>query len=279
MRTRAGCQMDPVGVRRGLQDALMRSLDSEAHLGSEALVRERRALLHDGADLVQELLLEPVLPYDSTAPIGPIARATGLTDQETGLLTRALFSSPPEGFKLRQHQADSWQIAATDRGRHNPIVTSGTGSGKTEAFLLPVLSRLLLEGRTWQRPHGVERWWEVEQRPRWRQLRPESPDNAMRTMILYPMNALVEDQIVRLRRALRTIWDLGDPRSGSVATHQRRRGRGTFRAIVPWILCRRLPRSCGVKRRITSCSVTRVTLPSWHSSPIPGGSRCRPAGT
>lgn len=189
----------------------MRSLDSEARLGSEALVRERRALLHNGADLVQELLLEPVLPYESTAPIGPVASAAGLTDQETGLLTRALFSRPPEGFKLRQHQAHSWQVAASRGERHNPIVTSGTGSGKTEAFLLPVLGRLLVEGRKWQRPRGVEKWWEDERRPRWRSLRPESPDNAMRTMILYPMNALVEDQIVRLRRALRTIWDLGGP--------------------------------------------------------------------
>lgn len=189
----------------------MRSLDSEARLGSEALVRERRALLHDGADLVQELLLEPVLPYESTTPIGPVARAAGLTDQETGLLTRALFSRSPEGFKLRQHQADSWRVAASKSGRHNPIVTSGTGSGKTEAFLLPILGRLLVEGRTWQRPSGVDKWWVDEQNTRWRSLRPDSPDNAMRTMILYPMNALVEDQIVRLRRALRTIWDLGGP--------------------------------------------------------------------
>lgn len=189
----------------------MRSLDSEARLGSEALVRERRALLHDGADLLQELLLEPVLPYESTAPIGPVAESAGLTEAETGLLTRALFSSPPDGFKLRQHQADSWQIASSDAVRHNPIVTSGTGSGKTEAFLLPVLGRLLVEGRSWQRPRGIEQWWSHERRPRWKPMRPESPDNAMRTMILYPMNALVEDQIVRLRRALRTIWDLGGP--------------------------------------------------------------------
>lgn len=189
----------------------MRSLDSEARLGSEVLVRERRALLDHGADLLQELLLEPVLPYESTALIAPVAEAAGLTDDETGLLTRALFSSPPQGFKLRQHQADSWQIASSDAVRHNPIVTSGTGSGKTEAFLLPVLGRLLLEGRSWQRPRGVEKWWADERRPRWKSMRPESPDNAMRTMILYPMNALVEDQIVRLRRALRTIWDLGGP--------------------------------------------------------------------
>lgn len=78
------------------------------------------------------------------------------------------------------------QIAALEaavRGE-NLFVATGTGSGKTECFMWPLLARLVTEARlspqTWER-RGV------------------------RTIIMYPMNALVSDQISRLRRMI------GDP--------------------------------------------------------------------
>ena len=63
---------------------------------------------------------------------------------------------------------------------------TGTGSGKTESFLLPILGKLAREAS-------------------------EEPDAfggqpAMRALVLYPMNALVNDQLGRLRGLF------GDPR-------------------------------------------------------------------
>lgn len=66
------------------------------------------------------------------------------------------------------------------RGK-NLFVSTGTGSGKTECFMWPMLSKLTTEA--FDDPDG---WGE----------------RGVRTIIMYPMNALVSDQVSRLRRLL-----------------------------------------------------------------------------
>lgn len=72
--------------------------------------------------------------------------------------------------KLYDHQYKALKDAFIDR--KHIVVTTGTGSGKTECFLLPIISDLITESKNWE-----------TNRPR-----------AMRAMILYPLNALAEDQ-------------------------------------------------------------------------------------
>lgn len=59
---------------------------------------------------------------------------------------------------------------------------TGTGSGKTECFLLPILGKLAKEAKTKGKEFGKT--------------------SAVRAMVLYPMNALVNDQLGRLRLLL-----------------------------------------------------------------------------
>ena len=66
-----------------------------------------------------------------------------------------------------KHQAESWKTLAENK---SIVVTSGTGSGKTECFMYPVLSDLYEQGHT----------------------------NAIEAIFLYPLNALMEDQKKRL---------------------------------------------------------------------------------
>ncbi|MFI6324798.1 DEAD/DEAH box helicase [Nonomuraea sp. NPDC050556] len=103
--------------------------------------------------------------------------------------------------QLYTHQA---QALEHHLGGRDVIITSGTGSGKTEAFLAPVLARLAGESRQWapasSNPDG-RAWW--REGHRWEpQRRPGGRTAAVRAIFLYPMNALVEDQMIRLRRSL-----------------------------------------------------------------------------
>ena len=70
-------------------------------------------------------------------------------------------------FAPYEHQAQSWK--ALHDGK-SIVVTSGTGSGKTECFMYPVIGDLCEQGRA----------------------------NAIQAIFLYPLNALMEDQKQRL---------------------------------------------------------------------------------
>lgn len=69
---------------------------------------------------------------------------------------------------------------------HSLIVSTGTGSGKTESFLLPILNSLMQE----KDANGGK-------------LTP-----GVRALIIYPMNALANDQIDRLRVSLKNYPDI-----------------------------------------------------------------------
>ena len=70
-------------------------------------------------------------------------------------------------------------LLKADAGK-NLIVTTGTGSGKTECFLLPILQGLLQE---------EQELGEL--------------DNGVRAILIYPMNALANDQMKRMRQILK----------------------------------------------------------------------------
>ena len=61
------------------------------------------------------------------------------------------------------------------------VIATGTGSGKTESFLMPIVGTLAIENA--ERPQSAEL-------------------PGCRALLLYPMNALVNDQVARIRRLL-----------------------------------------------------------------------------
>ncbi|ANH39189.1 ATP-dependent RNA helicase RhlE [Nocardioides dokdonensis FR1436] len=202
----------PLMLRDDLAAAYLRYIDTQYWLRNSGLSDERRALLRADGNLRSECLLEPVLPYDATVDLLATTAAAGISAESAEIVGRALFgdfTDPGQPVKLRAHQAEavtSHFRSGSQAGR-NVVVTSGTGSGKTESFLLPMLLRLVEEARTWSLQPPPDLWWRDKPHPRrWRPIRKaETRIPAVRSMILYPTNALVEDQVTRLRRAARRI--------------------------------------------------------------------------
>ncbi|CAH0165550.1 ATP-dependent RNA helicase SrmB [Arthrobacter sp. Bi26] len=99
-----------------------------------------------------------------------------------------------EGFGPYGHQAKAFQrlsskgSAGAPRRPEPTLVTTGTGSGKTEAFLYPILDHVLRAKRD-----GI---------------------TGIKALILYPMNALANDQAKRLAELLTTHAELSGVTAG-----------------------------------------------------------------
>jgi DEAD/DEAH box helicase domain-containing protein len=188
-------------------EAYHRYYDTAFWLRDPKLLAERQQLLRQLGATAQEVLLEAVLPYPSVRSISDACAQAGLSAETASSLAKMLFGKGPE-FKLREHQADALKIAAAIDAaeKRNVVVTSGTGSGKTESFLLPVLARLIEERIGASRHYELNRWWQKnwDIEDEWEDVRCDAPREtraAVRTLLLYPTNALVEDQMSRIRQA------------------------------------------------------------------------------
>ena len=206
---------NPQRVYSEIRDSYLRYVDTAYWLRSEELMKERRSLLSDTDLLFTDVLLEPVLPYDAEVELNEIMQSLGIDPRVGDVVGAALFgayTSDGEPVRIREHQAQALRHSLLEGRAHgrNVVVTSGTGSGKTESFLLPVLTRLVEESLTWPEDAACHEWWSTGAGGLWQGSRSGSTrPAALRSMILYPTNALVEDQITRLRRAVRTIRSCG----------------------------------------------------------------------
>jgi ATP-dependent helicase YprA (DUF1998 family) len=144
-------------------------------------------------DPVLRASFEEALPKNLSK--GPYLEATPIFKQ--GMTTRALFPEllgrePEQGFlnavkakrPLYRHQEQS--IRHVFNG-HNVVVATGTGSGKTESFLYPILLHLYQEFQAGSLCPGV------------------------RALVLYPMNALANDQRKRLGEICQRLADDNSP--------------------------------------------------------------------
>ena len=198
----------PITLAESLRDTYLRYFDTAFWLNDEAVMNERRELLAKPGALVGKLMIEPVVPYANTARLDSVASAVGLPQPIARRVADALFPDASVGeISLREHQANSIThhfLPGVSDGR-NVVVTSGTGSGKTESFLLPLLLRLVRESSSWKPQAHTTPWWKSAN-PEWSPIRGgEDRPSAVRSLILYPTNALVEDQMTRLRRAVRKL--------------------------------------------------------------------------
>jgi len=209
---------DPVLLNDALRDAYLRYIDTAYWLSDQRLMEERRRRLVESGLLQTPPYIEPVLRYEGTDNLLQVAQDAGVSTETAVLVGRVLFGDFAESVdevKLRAHQADAVRAVFRDGSsdKHNPVITSGTGSGKTEAFLLPLLLRLVEESASWGEQAGPNLWWKgaggwsPEASLRSTETRPA----AIRALVVYPTNALVEDQLGRLRQAAHRLVAAGVP--------------------------------------------------------------------
>jgi DEAD/DEAH box helicase domain-containing protein len=171
--------VDPLALSEGLLDLYLRYLDSALPLRQSSLMRERRKLFSNAGTIFQPPLFEFIQRYEEAETLWRICRAAGLSPDFDEFAACGLF---PRERRLYEHQKQSILDVAIHK--KHLVVTSGTGSGKTECFMLPMVESLVRESASWSST-----------------LRPR----AVRALLLYPLNALAEDQMVRLRRALDSV--------------------------------------------------------------------------
>ncbi len=213
--------LDPIGGFSRIRDFFVSYIESAFRISDPVTAAERRRLLLEQDVLATEPLIEPVLRYRASDlaledllgsdVLNPLSEEGQAAFVELAL--SGLFDGEAASGKLRRKSAYApytHQIKMLERGIRPgmpSIVTSGTGSGKTESFMLPILASLANEAVNWPAPsedYLANFWWRNGKQfnARRRQRAGERRPAALRALILYPMNALVADQMVRLRKAL-----------------------------------------------------------------------------
>ena len=168
-----------------LHGALSDYIEATYHISARSLISQRKSLLGKPAGIYQIPYLESTPRYETGENF---ANMEGLP--QAALEAYSAVSEPEDDLPRLIHDPPYTHQADAIRGclinGKNLVIMTGTGSGKTEAFLLPILGKFAHEAKT--RPTSF------------------SQHTAMRALVLYPINALVNDQLGRLRGLF------GDPR-------------------------------------------------------------------
>ncbi|WP_263165070.1 DEAD/DEAH box helicase [Streptomyces sp. SCSIO ZS0520] len=178
--------MRPTLEAQGLKESLLQYLSTTYGLADEGARKALHAFLGD----------------ETTGMFrGPFLRLrTPFTSATPGTWEHHLDWRRTDGWAPYAHQARAFARLTTRNG-HTPqptLVTTGTGSGKTESFLYPVLDHCARERR--------------------------AGNNGVKAVFLYPMNALATDQAARINELLTDYPELDSVRAGlyigdKAATH------------------------------------------------------------
>lgn len=158
----------PVTASKRITEKYYRYLKTTFHMG-EPYKAEYERLIDRGESFASGPYLDVTDAFQKGKSISELI--------DEGILPRS-FSKVRMNLSrpLYRHQENAVRKVAAD-GK-NLVVSTGTGSGKTESFLIPILRELIMEDEDGTLSPGV------------------------RALLIYPMNALANDQTERLRELL-----------------------------------------------------------------------------
>lgn len=160
-----------------LHAALRDYIEATYHISHPKIIAQRRELLSQPGVIHQKPFLESTPRYKTGDSFGDL----GLHPAALEIFSAVSNSSDGKPMLIHDppyhHQAMAVRKALVEK--RSLVVMTGTGSGKTECFLLPILGKLAQEAKDNRSVF--------------------SSMPAVRALVLYPMNALVNDQLGRLR--------------------------------------------------------------------------------
>lgn len=169
--------MLPTLTSRDIEEGMRSYIEREFPVATTAFRPEGRSIvehfLENPENLVKGPWLEIRRPFRKSD--GVLADFLPVLAGELGVLS---------GFEPHRHQARAFERLVYPNPR-STIVATGTGSGKTECFLLPVLDAVLA-----MKKDGIE---------------------GIKAIVVYPMNALATDQAKRLAELCHAVRQAGGP--------------------------------------------------------------------
>jgi hypothetical protein len=163
--------LHPLETAQAVEDSYRSYLLTTFRFKDDHMQSMWQARLQEPGAIAKGPYLEATPPYIADCSVEELC-TSGFLHRD---LLRADKDSLPPDRRLYRHQVEAIEKLLAGR---NVVVATGTGSGKTETFLLPILDHLLEESAAGTLGPGV------------------------RALLLYPMNALVNDQLGRLRELL-----------------------------------------------------------------------------
>jgi len=130
---------DPIGAFEKIRDNFILYLKTAFATQFPGLERERESLLRQPGILNQQPWIEPLPRYQTDralADIGP-AELPGMAPATLERFKELVRCGLVGDYPLYTHQVSMLQRAMSG---YNAVVTSGTGSGKTESFFSPLSS-------------------------------------------------------------------------------------------------------------------------------------------
>lgn len=190
-------RLDPLQTAKQIEGSYKRYLKTLLAPRDQHLAAAFDAEIDSSLLLTKGPILELTPPYETGATCRQLI--------EEGVLHPDFARVNSKAFPLDQplyvHQESA--IRKFTAGR-NLVVSTGTGSGKTESFLVPIINSLLREKAAGTLGPGV------------------------RALLLYPMNALANDQLKRLRAVLAGVPEITFGRYTGETAENARKAEGEF---------------------------------------------------
>ena len=166
----------PLITSENIRDSFRRYILSTFKTNSESYNQQLKEILEKDGSIIKGPYLQISRNFPTSKYISDLV--------EEGILSSEFLNlgyEPFENLKLFSHQEEAIRKSVAGK---NIVVSTGTGSGKTESFIIPILNSLMRENENGKLGPGV------------------------RIMLLYPMNALANDQIERMREILSDYPDI-----------------------------------------------------------------------